>query len=42
MPLRHPVLETAEAHPITRAGRRLSSAAARMLQLMTAQLRSLR
>lgn len=42
MPLFHPVLENAEAHLITRAGRRLSSAAARMLQLMTAQLRSLR
>ncbi|MGI4860183.1 MAG: LysR substrate-binding domain-containing protein [Janthinobacterium lividum] len=42
MPLLHPVLETAEAHLITRAGRRLSGAAVRMLQLMTAQLRSLR
>ncbi|MGI4984671.1 MAG: LysR substrate-binding domain-containing protein [Janthinobacterium lividum] len=42
MPLLHPVLETAEAHLITRAGRRLSGATVRMLQLMTAQLRSLR
>jgi DNA-binding transcriptional LysR family regulator len=38
----HPILSDAEAHLVTRAGRRLSVASNKMLQLMTAQMRAFR
>ncbi|CAG9227456.1 LysR family transcriptional regulator [Paraburkholderia tropica] len=38
----HPILENAEAHLVTRVGRKLSVAANKMLQLMTAQMRAFR
>jgi hypothetical protein len=36
----HPILADAEAHLVTRAGRRLSVASNKMLQMMTAQMRA--
>lgn len=36
----HPLFLTAEAHVVTRVGRRLSSAAARMLQVLTTQMQA--
>ncbi|CAM2145149.1 MULTISPECIES: LysR family transcriptional regulator [Paraburkholderia] len=38
----HPILENAEAHMVTRVGRKLSVAANKMLQLMTSQMRAFR
>ncbi len=38
----HPILADAEAHLVTRAGRRLSVASNKMMQLMTAQMRAFR
>ncbi len=38
----HPILENAEAHMMTRVGRKLSVAANKMLQMMTGQLRAFR
>jgi DNA-binding transcriptional LysR family regulator len=38
----HPLLEKAEAHLITRAGRKLSVASNKMLQMMTSQMRAFR
>lgn len=42
IPVRHPILENAEAHLITRAGRKLSFGANKMLQYMATGLSSLR
>lgn len=42
IPVRHPILENAEAHLITRAGRKLSFSANKMLQYMATGLSSLR
>ncbi|MBP0606156.1 MULTISPECIES: LysR family transcriptional regulator [Burkholderia] len=38
----HPILENAEAHMVTRVGRKLSVAANKMLQMMTGQMRAFR
>jgi DNA-binding transcriptional LysR family regulator len=38
----HPILENAEAHLVTRVGRRLSVAANKMLQMMSGQLQAFR
>ncbi|RQS18192.1 LysR family transcriptional regulator [Burkholderia sp. Bp8998] len=38
----HPILVNAEAHMVTRAGRKLSVAANKMLQMMTGQMRAFR
>ncbi|MCA7922476.1 LysR family transcriptional regulator [Burkholderia cenocepacia] len=38
----HPILESAEAHMVTRVGRKLSVAANKMLQMMTGQMRAFR
>ncbi|MCA8023600.1 LysR family transcriptional regulator [Burkholderia metallica] len=38
----HPILENAEAHMVTRVGRKLSVAANKMLQMMTEQMRAFR
>ena len=38
----HPILENAEAHMVTRVGRKLSVAANKMLQMMTVQMRAFR
>jgi DNA-binding transcriptional LysR family regulator len=38
----HPILMKAEAHLVTRAGRRLSVASNKMLQLMSSQMRAFR
>ncbi|KND61608.1 Transcriptional regulator, LysR family [Candidatus Burkholderia verschuerenii] len=38
----HPILADAEAHLVTRTGRRLSVASNKMLQMMTAQMRAFR
>jgi DNA-binding transcriptional LysR family regulator len=38
--INHPILADAEAHLVTRAGRRLSVASNKMLQMMTAQMRA--
>ncbi|MET1532135.1 LysR family transcriptional regulator [Burkholderia sola] len=38
----HPMLENAEAHMVTRVGRKLSVAANKMLQMMTGQMRAFR
>ena len=42
IPIRHPILENAEAHLITRAGRKLSIGANKMLQYMVSGMSSLR
>lgn len=42
IPVQHPILENAEAHLITRAGRKLSISANKMLQYMSARLSSMR
>lgn len=41
IPVKHPVMENAEAHLITRSGRKLSSAANKMLQYMSSRLTSM-
>lgn len=41
IPVRHPVLENAEAHLITRTGRKLSTASNKMLQYMSSRLASM-
>ncbi|MBR8057499.1 LysR family transcriptional regulator [Burkholderia dolosa] len=38
----HPILENAEAHMVTRVGRKLSVAANKMLQMMTGQMQAFR
>ena len=38
----HPILKNAEAHVVTRVGRKLSLAANKLLQLMTSQMRAFR
>ncbi|MGY4729791.1 LysR family transcriptional regulator [Burkholderia pyrrocinia] len=38
----HPILENAEAHMVTRVGRKLSVATNKMLQMMTGQMRAFR
>lgn len=42
IPIRHPILENAEAHLITRAGRKLSNGANKMLQYMSSGMSSMR
>lgn len=42
IPIAHPILENAEAHLITRTGRKLSIGANKMLQYMSSQMLSLR
>jgi DNA-binding transcriptional LysR family regulator len=38
IPIEHPILENAEAHLVTRVGRKLSVAANKMLQMMSSQM----
>ncbi|WP_322095455.1 LysR family transcriptional regulator [Paraburkholderia bannensis] len=42
IPIEHPLLATAEAHVVTRVGRKLSVASNKMLQFMTSQMRAFR
>ena len=42
IPIDHPLLQAAEAHLITRVGRKLSVASNRMLQLMSGSMRAFR
>jgi DNA-binding transcriptional LysR family regulator len=42
IPIEHPVLENAEAHLVTRVGRKLSAAANKMLQMMSSQMTAFR
>ncbi|RQS66447.1 LysR family transcriptional regulator [Burkholderia sp. Bp8963] len=42
IPIDHPILANAEAHLVTRVGRKLSVASNKMLQLMNAQMRAFR
>lgn len=42
IPIEHPILENAEAHLVTRVGRKLSVAANKMLQLMSTQMTAFR
>ncbi|WP_213309178.1 LysR family transcriptional regulator [Paraburkholderia sacchari] len=42
IPIDHPLLANAEAHLVTRVGRKLSVASNKMLQLMTSQMRAFR
>jgi DNA-binding transcriptional LysR family regulator len=42
IPIEHPILENAEAHLVTRVGRKLSVAANKMLQMMASQMTAFR
>ncbi|WP_321818190.1 MULTISPECIES: LysR family transcriptional regulator [unclassified Paraburkholderia] len=42
IPIEHPILENAEAHLVTRVGRKLSVAANKMLQMMPSQMTAFR
>lgn len=42
IPIEHPILENAEAHLVTRVGRKLSVAANKMLQMMSSQMTAFR